>query len=507
MKAITVNPPTNKQGSLKGKLLNYTISIVLIMAILSTLSMSILIVYRSRIDEMFQRNLALNEIGDQLDMVDSELISYLSTKGSNALNNYMFHEDKLRTNSLEVAETVVAYSEEELLILDINSMTRSYLNTANAAVQERRRSNVKAYTELYEEASVIKGYIKGYIDELNIRQLDSNADTYVLMTQRIRMISWLNFVLILDLLLLSIFIVMNMSNALVGPIVRLSHSAEEIAKGHFESKEIIVETNDEVEILAKAFNKMKRSIHAYIEELKEKAFTEALLKDQEMENLKMQALLDNARLYALQSQMNPHFLFNTINAAVQLSMIEGADRTSEFLETMSRLFRYNIKQLDAAVTIGHEVANSKDYYELLKVRFGELIQFVFQVDAEILDSKIPPLILQPIVENAYIHGLSKKETGGFIKISGEMIDGEVHIKIRDNGVGMTKERILEIFGRVHHSYVADDSGESNGIGMANVIERLELYYKKADVVNIESVVGEGTCVHLMLPYIKGVLHD
>ncbi len=274
--------------TLKRKMLLYTFAIIILMTILSIYSLTIMNVYKGRIDEMFERNIALAQIEKDLFRVDDELASYLSTKSSSSLNSYMQIEEKLRDGLAETTEGLDNFTEEELLIMDISNMTRSYLSTANQAIQDRRRSNVTAYTRKYEEATVIKLYIESYINELNIRQLDRNADNYVIMTKEIGRSIFLNVVLIFDLILLSILIVLNMSNAMIDPIVRLSHSAGEIAKGRFDTHEIIVETNDELEILARAFNEMKRSIHAYIEELKEKAFTEALLKDQEMENLKMQ---------------------------------------------------------------------------------------------------------------------------------------------------------------------------------------------------------------------------
>ena len=493
--------------SLKRKMFLYTLAIIALMTILSIYSLTIMNVYKGKIDEMFQRNLALEEISQDLSKVDNELVAYLSTKSSSSLNSYMQGEEGLRNSMTFITEDIDAYSEEELLMMDINNMIRNYLSIANQAIQDKRRSNVTAYNTKYEDATVIRSYIESYINELSIRQLDKNANNYVIMTTEINKSIFLNIALIIDLILLSVLIVVTMSGAMIDPIVRLSHSANDIAKGDFETGEIIVETNDELEILARAFNKMKRSIHAYIEALKEKAYTEALLKDQEMENLKMQSLLNNARLYALQSQMNPHFLFNTINAGVQMAMIEGADRTSEFLETMSRLFRYNIKQLDEAVSIGQEVANIQDYYELLKVRFGDHITFKFTVDEEALEALIPPLTLQPIVENAYIHGLSKKEEVGNISIIVRKEASRIMAIVEDDGVGMSEERIHYIYKSVNHEHRPEKTKDSNGIGMANVIERLELFYRSDNVIEIESEEGRGTRITLKLPMQGGNVND
>jgi sensor histidine kinase YesM len=348
-----------------------------------------------------------------------------------------------------------------------------------------------------------------YISELNSRQLYRNASNYTYMAKQISMANIFNLVLIIDLILLSIVLVYTMTNNMIKPLIKLSHSAEDISKGNFETKEIVVQTNDEIEILSNAFNKMKKSIHAYIEELKEKAFMEAKIKDQEMENFKMQSLLDKARLYALQSQMDPHFLFNTINAAVQLSVMESADNTSTFLEIMSRVFRYNIKQIDSEVTILQEIENIKDYYELLNVRFGDLIAFHFEIDESGLEFKMPPLIIQPIEENAYIHGLSKKEEGGNIRIKVINKLSHTEIIVEDDGLGMSEETVEAILNSENiktpkNEFKYKSTKESPKIGMNNVINRLELFFKRKNLVNISSTEGIGTKVIISIPHNKGV---
>lgn len=493
--------------TIKNKMFYYTFAIIFLMSLLSVYSLTITNVYKAKIDEMFVRNIDLKEIHDRLDVIDAELVSYLSTKSSTSLNNFMLNEEQLRDTINKTVDRVSGYSEEELMVLDINSMTRNYLIIANQAIQDKRKSNQSALLKKYESAALIKSYIEDYVNELNIRQLDRNATNYIQMTKLVQTSNILNIVLIIVLILLSTIMVLSMTKSMIDPIISLSHSAGDIARGEFETEEIIVETNDEIELLARAFNKMKKSIYDYIEALKEKAFTEAKLKDQQMENLKMQSLLDNARLYALQSQMNPHFLFNTINAAVQMSMIEGADRTSEFLETMSRLFRYNIRQLDEAVSLNQEVENINDYYELLKVRFGDLIGCTFDVDESALEVMIPPLTLQPIVENAYIHGLSKREEGGHINVTVSTHQSHVSVIIEDNGIGMSGERVDFIYQSVNHEHRPEKTKSSNGIGMANVIERLELFYKQEDLLEIQSEEGQGTKVIVTIPFDGGRSHD
>ena len=189
--------------------------------------------------------------------------------------------------------------------------------------------------------------------------------------------------------------------------------------------------------MVEAFNKMKGSIRNYIQALHSKAEMEAELMEKEMQNLKMQTLLNNAQLQSLQSQINPHFLFNTLNAGVQLSMLEEADKTTYFLENVAAVFRYNVRGLNQEVTLKDEINSVRAYLDLMKVRFGDAVKVIENIeDSEMLDMSMPPLILQPIVENSCIHGIGEKEGGGTISISICKTAEYGIIKIEDNGSNM-----------------------------------------------------------------------
>lgn len=502
--------------SLKNKIQFYVLVILLLMTLLSIYSLAITHIYKNKIDTMFIRNIQLNEVKTSLDTVNNELVAYLSTKSSNSLNNYLKSSENIKNLSYELIKGIDKYSDDELMLLDIRNMLYNYVEQADIAVAEKRKSDVSAYTQRYENTLQIREYINEYLTELNTRQLDINAAEYLSMTEHISQSTVLNILLIINLVFLSLIVMASLTNSIITPIIKLSRCALNIAEGKFETEEVKVDTNDEMQILVMSFDQMKNNIFEYIEELKEKAHTEAQLSIQQMENLRMQALLDSARLYALQSQMNPHFLFNCINAGVQLAVMEGADRTSEFLECMSRIYRYNIKNLDTEVTIGDEIKNITDYYELLKVRFGDLIKFSFNIDERCLGDKIPPLIIQPIVENAYIHGLSKKEEGGNIWIEVTWDEKYSQIVIEDDGVGM-EPSLRDMLNSYAYSRETDKAlpaknevkdeqntelrkGRTNGIGMKNLIERMSLFFKQNGLIMIESEPGYGTRFTVLVPH-------
>jgi sensor histidine kinase YesM len=198
--------------------------------------------------------------------------------------------------------------------------------------------------------------------------------------------------------------------------------------------------------------------------------------------LMMEAHLKDAQLKYLQAQINPHFLFNTLNAGAQLAMMEGADRTYEYVQTVADFFRYNVQSQKRDVTIREEVTLVDNYIQILNVRFSGDIGYEKQVDERLLDYVMPSMILQPIVENAVNHGIREMAGEGkiFLKIYRE--DGNICISIRDNGKGISQETIDQLLnGEFSH---IEDSYDNNGIGMDNVISRLRLFAGYEDALDI-----------------------
>jgi two-component system sensor histidine kinase YesM len=281
------------------------------------------------------------------------------------------------------------------------------------------------------------------------------------------------------------------------PIIKLAHSAEEMSKGNFDADDVVVHSEDELSVMANAFNTMKHSIRKYINELHNKADTESMLLEQQIENLKIHSLLADAEMKALQMQINPHFLFNTLNAGVQLATLEGAERTSNFLDDIAKIFRYNVKSLDRKVKIKDEIDTVRAYSNLFHVRFGDIIRFDYNIDCSLLDIDVPPLIIQPLVENAAIHGIGEKELGGEIYISLERGEKSAYISVQDNGVGMSEDTVQKILGC--HRFESEKSGHTTGIGLYNVVQRLRLFFDCEDVIAVESEPGKGTKVTLVIP--------
>ena len=220
-----------------------------------------------------------------------------------------------------------------------------------------------------------------------------------------------------------------------------------------------------------------------------------------IEEIKVRTELEEAlkfmELKALQSQVNPHFLFNTLTTMAGLALFEGAEETNSLLQALSRLLRYSLRRIGQSVTLSEELSNVKDYLAIQRVRFGERIGITINVEDGVLAAQIPVLTLQPIVENAIIHGLESREKGHLSLIGYKQADS-ITIEVVDDGSGITPERLAEIReSRVDHS----GRGHTTGIGIGNVHKRLQHFFGSTCELNISSEPSKGTCVALTVPYV------
>lgn len=451
-----------------------------------------------KMDDMFSANVQVEEFVSIMESVNTHLNNYLVTDDSDSVLNYHKQKDIFSAKAKSMFdESRGVYTEDDLIYKDILYMVGSYLDEADAAVEARRMNDADEYIARYVEANRIMGYIKKYADRLNLSNLDVNTRQYLGMSDDLNMLLTTNIILITAVIVLNSVVIFYVTYNLTNPIKKLAHSAEEMSKGNFDADDVEVFSQDEISVMANAFNAMKHSIKQYIKELHDKADTEAKLFEQQIENLEMQALLDDAELKALQMQINPHFLFNTLNAGMQLAMIEGADRTSGFLDDIAKIFRYNVKSLSRVVKIKEEIDMVRAYSNLFRIRFGDTIQFEYDIDCSLLDMEVPPLIIQPFVENATIHGFGNLEEGGVLKISLTQRNGGACIGIEDNGEGMSQSTVGKILSC--HRFQSEKSGHTTGIGIYNVIQRLKLFFNIDDVIEIKSKLGKGTSIYLKIP--------
>lgn len=493
------------QSKIKKRLLVYFLLVTLLMGIANIYTYYNARTFMNKMNVMFDSNVYLSKMQNDVNMVIVYLEKYLSTKHSESLRQYIRYCEELKKVKTKMKNNMGA-AENNLLISDISNMIDSYLVETDAAVNSKRGRNINDYIMHYTEANKIAGYINLYINRLNTDQLRQNTERYASVVKKLNIAQVFNIVIFSGAVLFSLILILLFTNNITEPIIKLSRSANEISKGNFDVDQVIVDSNDEIGIMANAFNRMTLNIKKYINEIKQKAKLEGRLKEQEMQNLIMKNLLKEAELQALQSQINPHFLFNTLNAGAQIAMLEGADRTCTFMENVANLFRYNIRSMDEPVTLRKEIDNIDNYVYILKARFGDGIEFHKEISESIeeedLDVKMPCMVLQPLVENAFIHGISDMETGGRIALAVTKNGGTIKVVVEDNGEGMSEEKVRSIMEGIQdmdepHPHIK--KGHTTGIGLTNVIERLKLFFSRDNVLEIFSRPSKGTKITINIP--------
>ncbi len=470
-----------------------------------------------QINEVFASNAVIMNLGDTLAAAQASMYDYLSTKGTAPLEDFYRYEQALREQTEELNGRNVG---NDLLMLEknIRFMTHSYLRVAEDAIQARRGRNVEEYKADYARASTLFEYINNYIYTLNSRRFSQNTENYLTLLRNMRVVERMSLMMIIVVCAFALALCIMSVRAMIGPLGALSAAAENVAGGDFSVDVPESQRQDEVGVVTNAFHKMLASIRAYIESQRASLEKEAQMKENE---LSMEAHLKEAQLKFLQAQINPHFLFNSLNAGSQLAMMEGAERTEHFLSRMAQFFRYNVKKTGGDAALSEEIESVDNYIYILNVRFSGDIHYEKQIsqDIDLEQVRMPSMILQPIVENAIQHGIHDDHENGVVTLAVDDVPENenetgtdcVRITVADNGAGMSRAMIASIMSRRPGDGSAPqdrEGGDSTGIAMENVIARLELYYGRKNLFSIWSDgPGTGTEVTVLLPKEKEHVSD
>ncbi|SEA31123.1 Histidine kinase-, DNA gyrase B-, and HSP90-like ATPase [Pseudobutyrivibrio sp. ACV-2] len=446
------------------------------------------------LDAVYASNNSLNDLSEALDNLQISTSGYLGTKTSDALEQYYIAEQDF-ANLLDKFDANKDDNEGRVLERNIRIMSSNYITLTSQAVESKRGGNVEKYKNYYDTATRLYNYIDTNITSLNNQQFVNNSKSYSAMMGTLQTIEELNILTLILIGMANLSFVVLIASTITEPLIKLAAAANRVSNGDFEVSLPQVKNNDEIGVVTRAFNKMVASIKAYITKLTESMETERRLKENE---LIMANHVKDAELKYLQSQINPHFLFNTLNAGAQLAMMEGADRTSEYMHNVANFFRYNIKKNKDVVTLKEEIELVDIYIYIINVRFAGEIQFVKTVDESLLDVKIPSMILQPIVENSINYGIRNIDWNKKISLSVYELGDYTCVSIKDNGIGMSQETITKI---LEGSYEGNPKkSDSNGVGLSNCIERLNIFYERDDVLDIISEgENQGTETLLYLP--------
>lgn len=481
--------------------LRHKLVLVFLLTSLASLGINIIVYVNlntalNKMDAVYSSNISLNSISDNIEKIHLSLTGFLETKGTDELEAYYKHTQEL-TIQLDGLNNMATDNTSKLTERNIRKMTENYLSVTDAAVAAKRGRNIMEYTRRYEESQQLYDYLNVYIYSLNNEQFKNNSENYKTLMRSIQYSEVLCLSIFAIVSVMNVLLIIIMTGRITMPLTTLSEKANEISEKSPEKVEPLdVRYNDEIGTVTKAFNQMLASIKEYIRRIRAQMVTESAMKEK---SLLMENHLKDAQLKYLQAQINPHFLFNTLNAGAQLAMMEGADRTNEYIRNMADFFRYNVKKDNEVVTVSEEIGLVDSYIYILNVRFSGEIRFRKVIDETLLNVRVPSMIIQPLVENSIKYGTPDPEIGearGEVVLSLYKKEDMACIEVSDNGPGMPEETVQKILAREN---VAGDHDETKGIGLNNVISRLDLFYDGREGIDIISAEGEGTRIIIKIP--------
>jgi two-component system sensor histidine kinase YesM len=284
--------------------------------------------------------------------------------------------------------------------------------------------------------------------------------------------------LLVAMIIIIVIMSRRLSQRITQPITELCDMTEKFAGGDF-TVSYHTNSNDEMETLAESFNSMVKEIETLIDDI-----------HREQENAK------DAELRLLQEQINPHFLYNTLDAIIWMTESGENKKAIQIIQELSSFFRISLSKGQSEITISNEKEHVRSYLEIQHYRYQDILEYEINFDEAILEYHIQKLTLQPIVENALYHGIKNKRGMGKISVTGTMDGDDIVFTVEDNGIGMKPEELDELRNLISGRVVKDDA---KGFGMANVEKRLEMLYGAQYGMTVESEYTKGTKVTVRIP--------
>jgi len=324
--------------------------------------------------------------------------------------------------------------------------------------------------------SVLNEVVQDYV----LYEVNRTEGQYQVMSEGFDRWKTLSVILIFSAVGFSVLAAWSLSRSIYTPIKKLHDVTTTITKNDLQA--LMTSDNvDEITELGMSFNIMIGKIKELLDS-----------KIKEQENLK------KAELRALQAQINPHFLYNTLDTIIWMAESKKTDDVVNLVTALSSFFRISLSKGMDWITIGEEIERIRSYLIIQKMRYRDILDFKIEVDADVAENTILKLILQPLVENALYHGIKNKRRGGTINVRAKRKSAdEVLREVEDDGIGFTPEKLAQL-----RAELDDDSGDiklESGYGIGNVNKRIRLYYGRSYGVSIRSGYRSGTCVTLVIP--------
>jgi len=301
------------------------------------------------------------------------------------------------------------------------------------------------------------------------------------LTKDMKSITTVIILLIISVCIIDVLVALYFTGKVANPIKRMMMLMKQVETGDF-NVNMEIASKDEVGKLSESFNVMVKKLDNSMKML--------------FEN---QRKLRKAELRALEAQINPHFLYNTLDSVCWLARAERNDEIINTIIALTKLLRIGLSRGDEIITIGNEVEHVHNYLIIQKMRYRSQFEYTIDVPEQIKEYKILKLVLQPLAENALYHGIKNKMEKGKILISAEKNSNTIEFSISDTGIGMSQKKIEEL----QRSLADKESIKAEGVGLKNVNERMKIYFGEEYGLSFESEEGIGTVINFKIPIITG----
>ena len=389
-------------------------------------------------------------------------------------------DDKLRSMS-QGAASDEARIKVEIIMRTMKTLTH-YVDMMGA--QMAQGSRVAENEAVLENIRGVSAVVEDVVGEYVLFEVNQAASQYQIMHDGLERWEVFYIVLLATAIGFSFAAAWAISRSIYIPIKRLHDVTTTITKDDLQV--LVTRKNaDEIAELGLSFNIMIGKIQELLA---------AKMKEQES--------LKKAELRALQAQINPHFLYNTLDTIIWMAETQQTEQVVQLVSALSSFFRISLSKGRDWITIGEEIERTRSYLTIQKMRYRDILDFRIEVDDAVANNTILKLILQPLVENALYHGIKNKRSGGEITVRARQHgDGQIVLEVEDNGIGFTPERLEHV-----RAQIDDDSDEirlESGFGIDNVNKRVKLLYGRQYGLSIESAHQVGTRVTLVIPAITG----
>jgi|GEM_PF-1033807 Putative regulator of cell autolysis len=344
---------------------------------------------------------------------------------------------------------------------------------------------------------------KYFILKLNVNNENLNINNWniIYLIPANNMVSNVNDIWLSSLLLgivcitFSLAIIFWISGNITGRIGKLLKVINNTRDTNFKMT-IEISGTDEIGSLEKDFNSMIKEIDTLVNEIYK---TSLRMKDVEIYSQKVLVEKKEAELIALQEQINPHYLFNTLEIIRMNLVLKGDGETANIIRAFSEGFRVCIESNEDIYLLRDEMRFVENYFAIQKYRFGSAITFLVDIPENMLDYYIPKLLIQPLVENSICHGITKKQGGGTVKIEVYQVNSTMHIKVSDSGIGIDENELEKVRNIIYNDMSIKDSSKIKMFALKNLHKRLNLMYGSAYGLKISSTMNIGTYVEVNLP--------